>query len=156
MKAKLAPADTEAPPRSPPSAAHVTERRLLLRHGLSLGALAALASCAAAGSDPGQAPSLASPPPRRVPMDMGAMTPMTASMLPSHVGEWIYDPDGEVVGSLERLRGNDEALLHVSTYFMPDSRFVIVPVRYLGVVHGKVVLHGVTFRQLEMLPASKP
>jgi hypothetical protein len=33
------------------------------------------------------------------------MTPMTEAALASHVGDWIYDADGSIVGSLERLRG---------------------------------------------------
>jgi hypothetical protein len=126
----------------------------LLRRGLLLGAVAALAGCAQAGGDAGQVPPLASAPARRVPLDVGAMAPMTASALPSHVGEWIYDPDGEVVGSLERLRGDSEALVHVSVYLMPGNKFVVVPVRDLGLVGGRVVLHGVAFNDLETINAS--
>ena len=37
--------------------------------------------------------------PQRVPMNMGAMTPMTEAALASHVGDWIYDADGSIVGS---------------------------------------------------------
>jgi len=118
------------------------------------GVLTLLAGCAAVGDSPPVLPVAAATAPHRVPLDMGAMAPMTVAGLPSHVGEWLYDPDGEVVGSLERLRGDGEALVRVSTYLMPGNRFVVVPVRDLGVVQGRVVLHGVAFSDLETISAS--
>ena len=75
--------------------------------------------------------------PQRVPMNMGAMTPMTEAALASHVGDWIYDADGSIVGSLERLRGTREAVVHVSTFFMGGNKLVVMPIEKLGVVDGR-------------------
>lgn len=90
--------------------------------------------------------------PQRVPMNMGAMTPMTEAALASHVGEWIYDPDGSIIGSLERLRGTREAVVHVSTFFMGGNKLVVVPIEKLGVVDGMVVVHDATLASLKALP----
>ena len=85
-------------------------------------------------------------------MNMGAMTPMTEAALASHVGEWIYDADGSIVGSLERLRGAREAVVHVSTFFMGGNKLVVMPIEKLGVVDGKAVVHDATLASLEALP----
>jgi hypothetical protein len=92
--------------------------------------------------------------PQRVPMNMSAMTPMTEAVLASHVGDWIYDADGSIVGSLEQLRGAREAVVHVSTFFMGGNKLVVIPIEKLGVVDGKVVVHDATLASLEALPAS--
>ena len=91
--------------------------------------------------------------PQRVPMNMGAMTPMTEAALASRVGDWIYDADGSIVGSLERLRGTREAVVHVSTFFMGGNKLVVIPIEKLGVVDGRIVVHDATLASLEALPA---
>lgn len=94
-------------------------------------------------------------PPARVPMDMAHMTSMTDSELAKHVGEWLYDQDGTILGSFERLRGKDAALVHVSTFFMPGNKFVVIPERDLGVSDGWVVLRSGTLASLEQLPEAR-
>jgi hypothetical protein len=93
--------------------------------------------------------------PARVPPDMARMAPMTDAELSKHVGEWLYDGDGMIVGSFERLRGKDEAVVHVSRFFSPGNRFVVVPDRDLGVAGGRVVLRHGTLASLEMLPETR-
>jgi hypothetical protein len=93
--------------------------------------------------------------PQRIPMNMGSMRPITEAALPSHVGEWIYDADGSIVGSLERLQGSREAVVHVSTFFMGGNKLVVIPIEKLGVVGGKVVVHDATLASLKALPEAR-
>jgi hypothetical protein len=81
------------------------------------------------------------------PMVMADMQAMTSDQLASHVGDWIYAADGSIIGSLEKLSG-DQASVHVSTFFKPDDQPVTLPVQDLGVIHDKLVVHGTSFAQV--------
>jgi len=99
--------------------------------------------------------TLAAAPEHAVPMSMSSMKPMTEAALASHVGEWIYGADGSTVGSLVRLRGSREAVVHVSVFFTDGNKFVVIPIEKLGIVDGKVVVHDATIASLEALPEAR-
>ena len=70
------------------------------------------------------------------------------SVAASAVGRWLYDPEGNSIGSVRGLAdGGRTAVVMVGSYFRPGSYEARVPASALSVVDGKVTL------QTEMLQA---
>ena len=89
----------------------------------------------------------------------GAMAQATAGRVPaetaspsvaaSAVGRWLYDPQGNSIGSVRSLAdGGRTAVIMVGTYFRPGSYEARVPARALSVVDGHVTLQTETVQAL--------
>jgi hypothetical protein len=77
-------------------------------------------------------------------MDMSHMQMMSGGKLATHVGDFVYGPDGSIVGTLDAVHGRT-AVLHVSAFFAPGSERVHIPAADVVAVDGKLVIHGATF-----------
>ncbi len=65
------------------------------------------------------------------------------------VGKWVYDPQGNVIGSVRGLTdGGRTASIMVGAYFQPGSRQVSIPARALSVTDGKVSIDSETAQVL--------
>lgn len=71
------------------------------------------------------------------------------SIAASAVGHWLYDQQGNKIGSVRSLTdGGRTAVIMVGTYFEPGSREVRVPASTLSIVHGQVMLRPETVAAL--------
>jgi len=71
------------------------------------------------------------------------------SIAASAVGHWLYDQQGNKIGSVRSLTdGGRTAVIMVGTYFESGSRDVRVPASTLSIVHGQVMLRPETVAAL--------
>ena len=69
------------------------------------------------------------------------------------VGRWLYDPQGDTIGSVRSLAdGGSTAVIMVGSYFRPGSHEARVPARMLSLVDGKVTLQAETVQALNATP----
>ena len=74
---------------------------------------------------------------------------VSPSVAASAVGHWLYDPQGNTVGSVRGLvDGGRTAVIMVGSYFRPGSYEARVPASALSVVDGKVTLQTKTLQAL--------
>ena len=67
----------------------------------------------------------------------------------SAVGHWLYDAQGNSIGSIRGLAdGGRTALIMVGSYFRPGSYEAQVPASALSLVDGKVMLQTEMFQAL--------
>jgi len=67
----------------------------------------------------------------------------------SPVGRWLYDLQGNKIGSVRRLSGDGlTAVIMVGSYFQIGSHEAVVPVTALPVVNGNVTLRTETVEAL--------
>lgn len=70
----------------------------------------------------------------------------------SAVGHWLYDLQGNKVGSVRNLTGDGHtAVIMVGSYFQPGSHQATVPTSALSVVNGKVTLRNETVQALNIV-----
>ncbi len=73
----------------------------------------------------------------------------TPSVAANAVGRWLYDPQGDTIGSVRGLAdGGSTAVLMIGSYFRPGSHEARVPARMLSIVDGKVTLQSETVEAL--------
>lgn len=82
-----------------------------------------------------------------------AMEPAAASVAPSiassAVGHWLYDPRGNIIGSVRSLTNNGQtAVIMVGSYFQPGSHLDTVRASSLVLVNGKVTLRNESVQAL--------
>jgi len=71
------------------------------------------------------------------------------SVASSAVGHWLYDPQGNTVGSVRSLTDDGRtAVIMVGSYFQPGSHQPVVPASALSVVNGKLTLRTETVQAL--------
>jgi len=67
----------------------------------------------------------------------------------SAVGRWLYDLQGNTIGSVRSLSDDGRtAVIMVGSYFQPGSHLTSVPASSLSVVNGKVTLRNDTVQAL--------
>jgi len=67
------------------------------------------------------------------------------------VGRWLYDPRGNVIGSVRALADDGRiAVIMVGSYFEPGSHQARVPARALSLVDGKITLQAETVEALNV------
>lgn len=71
------------------------------------------------------------------------------SVASSAVGRWIYDLQGNIIGSVRSLTDDGRtAVIMVGSYFQPGSHEAQVPNADLSIVNGKVTLQAGTVQAL--------
>lgn len=76
-----------------------------------------------------------------------AAHPVTSSA----VGHWVYDPQGNIIGSVRSLAEDGRtAVIMVGSYFDPGSRTATVSTGALSTVNGKVTLRTETVEALNV------
>ncbi len=81
-----------------------------------------------------------------VPAANQAATPFAAS---NAVGRWLYDLQGNTIGSVRALSADGQtAEIMVGSYFQPGSHVASVPSSELAIVDGKVTLRSETIEAL--------
>ncbi len=87
-------------------------------------------------------------------MAQGPVGPVSPyAVASSAVGRWIYDLQGNKIGSVRRLSGDGRtAEIMVGSYFQPGSHEATVPVSALSVVHGNVTLRNQTAEASNTVP----
>ena len=84
----------------------------------------------------------------------GAMAQMTTasttqSVAAGAVGRWLYDAQGNIIGSVRALADKGQtAVLMIGSYFQLGSHEARVPARALSLVNGKVTLRAETVQAL--------
>ncbi len=69
----------------------------------------------------------------------------------SSVGRWLYDLQGNKIGSVRSLADNGRtAVIMVGSYFQEGSHEARIPVSALSVVNGKTTLHSETVEALNV------
>ncbi len=80
--------------------------------------------------------------------DAGAES--SAAVADAFVGRWLYDPHGDIIGSVRSLADSRRtAVIMVGSYFQPGSHEARVPARALSLVNGKVTLRAETVAALD-------
>ena len=70
----------------------------------------------------------------------------------SAVGHWLYDLQGNKLGSVRSLTDNGHtAVIMVGSYFQPGSHQATVPTSSLSVVNGRVTLRNETVQALNVV-----
>ena len=78
---------------------------------------------------------------------VGPVSPYAAAS--SSVGRWLYDLQGNKIGSVRHLSGDGlTTVIMVGSYFQPGSHEAAVPVTALSVVNGNVTLRAGTVEAL--------
>jgi len=78
---------------------------------------------------------------------VGPVSPYAAASSP--IGRWLYDLQGNKVGSVRRLSDDGlTAVVMVGSYFQPGSHEAAVPVAALSVVNGNITLRTGTVEAL--------
>ncbi len=73
-----------------------------------------------------------------------------AAVADAFVGRWLYDPHGDIIGSIRGLADSRRtAIIMVGSYFQPGSHEARVPARALSLVNGKVTLRAETVAALD-------
>lgn len=81
-----------------------------------------------------------------------AMPSATASA----VGRWLYDAQGNVIGSVRGLAdGGRTVIIMVGSYFRPGSHVARLPACTLSVIDGKVTVRTGTAELLRAHPRSQ-
>ena len=74
----------------------------------------------------------------------------SAAVADAFVGRWLYDPHGDIIGSIHGLADSRRtAIIMVGSYFQPGSHEARVPARALSLVNGKVTLRAETVAALD-------
>ncbi len=77
-----------------------------------------------------------------------AKAPITAT---STVGRWLYDSQGNTIGSVRKLTDDGRtAVIMVGSYFQPGSHEVNVSSSMLSIIGGKVTLSPATVEALNL------
>ncbi len=80
----------------------------------------------------------------------------SSSVAASAVGRWLYDAQGNNIGSVRGLAdGGRTAVIMVGSYFRPGSYEARVPASALSVADGKVTLQTETMQALNARPRSR-
>ena len=88
--------------------------------------------------------------------EIAAGQAVSPSFLASTVGHWLYDPQGNTIGSVRGLAdGGRIAVIMVGSYFRPGSYEAQVPASALSVVDGKVTLQAETIQALNARSRSR-
>ncbi|HME20906.1 MAG TPA: hypothetical protein VKI44_06020 [Acetobacteraceae bacterium] len=78
----------------------------------------------------------------------------TPSPARSALGDWLYDSNGGLIGSVYSLTDNGRtAVLQLGSYRTPGRRLVAVPATDITIVGGHAVLTGASAAAAERLPA---
>jgi hypothetical protein len=77
--------------------------------------------------------------------------PASAQPAADAVGHWLYDANGEVIGSVRGVSADGTARVMIGSYLQPGSHEASVAARDLATVDGKVVL-----RQERLLASNAP
>lgn len=77
--------------------------------------------------------------------------PGASSVSASAVGRWIYDSQGNIVGSVRNLtKDGRTAVIMVGSYFEPGSHEARVSTNELSIVNGRVILRTGTAEALNV------
>ena len=88
----------------------------------------------------------------QTPMSFSAGMPaMDADALRSHLGSWVYAPDGSVIGSLDSFTTDNEAVVRASMFFMGGMKYVVIPGMNLAVMDGRLYAHDVDAAHARMV-----
>ncbi len=80
--------------------------------------------------------------------------PIAPSPARSALGDWLYDSNGSMIGSVYSLTDNGRtAVLQLGTYLTPGRHLVAVPATDITIVGGHAVLTGASAAEAERLPA---
>lgn len=75
------------------------------------------------------------------------------SVATSSVGRWLYDLQGNKIGSVRRLTDDGQtAEIMVGSYFQPGSHTALIPASTLTVVNGKTTVRNDTVVALNTVP----
>jgi hypothetical protein len=91
---------------------------------------------------------------------LGSAAPVLAqtadpSSIRSAVGQWLYDADGRIVGSVYALSDDGRtATIQVGTYLTPGRKLVTVPATALTTVDGHATLRTLTATDLKVSPVA--
>ncbi len=66
--------------------------------------------------------------------------------LSSAVGQWVYSPQGEKIGSVRGLTADGQVEVLVGAYFQPGSHIETVPARAFSLADGRVTLQPQTLQ----------
>lgn len=81
----------------------------------------------------------------QVASDPAANQAAAPSAAASAVGHWLYDVQGNIVGSVRGLAdGGRTAVIMVGSYFQPGSHEARVPARALSITDGRATLEPST------------
>ena len=82
-----------------------------------------------------------------------AFSQQATPSIQSAVGHWLYDMNGELVGSVYALADSGQtAVLQFGSYLTPGRRLVSVPVGYVVIVNGRATLRTLTAADFAHLP----
>ena len=86
---------------------------------------------------------------------LGAATPALAqSAAQSAVGKWLYDANGEIVGSVQSVRDDGRtAIVQYGTILTPGNHLVAIPAEDVSMVGGRATLSTMTADALRSHPA---
>ncbi len=71
----------------------------------------------------------------------------------SVVGQWVHDPQGNIIGSVRGLTSDGRsASIMVGSYFQPGSHEVMVRAQSISTVNGRVVIDRETAQVLSLRP----
>ncbi len=75
------------------------------------------------------------------------------SIAASSVGRWVYDLQGNKIGSVRSLTDDGRtAVIMVGSYFQPGGHEARIPASALSMVNGKATLRGETVEALNTVP----
>ena len=81
----------------------------------------------------------------------GAHQAMVSSIPSSAVGRWLYDSQGNVIGSVRSLTDDGAtAVIMVGSYFQPGSHEARIPSSMLSVTGGKLTLRPASIEALNI------
>ena len=86
-----------------------------------------------------------------------AQTAASSSFSASAVGGWLYNAQGNKIGSVRRLTdGGQTVVVMIGFYFSIDGIYqASVPASALSMVNGKATLQPATFQALNAVPRSR-
>ena len=119
-----------------------------MRRKIAAALLCATMSLGAAGARAAEGPVWQWQAPMSFPAGTAAMD---AGALRSHLGGWVYAPDGSVIGSLDSFTTDNEAVVRGSMFFMGGMKYVVIPGMNLAVMDGRVYAHDVDAARARMV-----
>ena len=82
----------------------------------------------------------------------GAGSAVAVSTAAKAVGHWLYDAQGNAIGSVRALADDGScAVIMLGSYVRPGSHTVTVPARQLALVDGKITLRSDTVEAMNTL-----
>ena len=84
-----------------------------------------------------------------------AFAQQASPSIESAVGNWLYDVNGELVGSVYAVADSGRTVvLQVGSYLTPGRHLVSVPVADVTIMNGRATLQILTAQELEHLPSA--